>query len=357
MGIDRERPLRVVQWGSGNVGRKAIATVAQRPDMDLVGLLVTNPDKAGRDAGEIAGLEPLGVTATTHHDEILAMDADVVLHMPLPSMVHGPDPHADVDHFCSLLASGKHVVTTVGYMYPKVYGTDVVGRIEAACSSGGVTFHGTGANPGWFGDVLPLTMSGLSLRVDRVAVQEISNFQHYPSPEIMFEMMNFGRTPAEFEARSARHRAWLDGLFTEAVQMVVDGLGAEIDGIESELTTWVAERDLATAAGIVAAGTVAGQRWLWRAVREGEPFVEQETVWRMHADAAPDWPVGDWSITIDGVPPMYLSLPHGWNRDVLGSTAAHAINVIPYLVDRHPGIVTFLDLPIVAGLGAAWGRA
>ena len=212
--------IRVVQWGSGNVGRSAIATVSARPDMELVGLLVKNSAKAGLDAGELAGIGPIGVSATDDVDAIVALDADVVLHMPLPSLVYGDDPDADLDHFCRLLASGKHVITTVGYMYPRVYGDEVMSRLAHACAAGGTAFHGTGANPGWFGDLLPLLMSGLSLRIDHIGVQEISNFQHYPSPEIMFDMMNFGRTPDEFEQRSGRHRNWLDGLFTEAVQMV-----------------------------------------------------------------------------------------------------------------------------------------
>jgi hypothetical protein len=348
--------IRVVQWGSGNVGRSAIATVAGRPDMELVGLLVTNPDKVGRDAGALAGIDDLGVAATADVDDIVALDADVVLHMPLPSLVYGDTPGADLDDFCRLLSSGTHVITTVGYMYPKVYGDAVMGRLSAACAAGGAAFHGTGANPGWFGDLLPLLMSGLSLRIDQIAVQEISNFQHYPSPEIMFEMMNFGRTPEEFESRSHRHRTWLDGLFTEAVQMVADGIGAQVDDVVSEMETWIATGDLRTAAGPITAGTVAGQRWQWTAVVDGRPLVHQETVWRMHRDAAPDWPQGDWSIRITGEPDMQLTLPHSWNRDVLGSTAAHAINAIPYVVNAGPGVKTFLDLPMIAGRGSAWTR-
>lgn len=179
-------------------------------------------------------------------------------------------------------------------------------RLSQACAVGRVAFHGTGANPGWFGDLLPLLMSGLSVRIDQIAVQEISNFQYYCSPEIMFEMMNFGRTPEEFALRSERHPTWLDGLFTEAVQMVADGIDA---------------------------------------------LVHQETVWRMHHDAAPDWPQGDWSIRITGEPEMQLTLAHSWNRDVLGSTA---VDAIPYVVAAGPGVKTFLDLPLISGGQSAW---
>ena len=111
----------------------------------------------------------------------------------------------------------------------------------------------------------------------------------------------------------------------------------------------MADRDLRTAAGPVAEGTIAGQRWQWRAMVDGKALVHQETVWRMHRDVAPDWPQGDWSIKIAGLPAMELSMGHSWNTDVLGSTAAHAINAIPYLVNAGPGVKTFLDLPMIAG--------
>ena len=351
----RRMPIRVVQWGSGNVGRMTMQAVAARPDLELAGLYVTHPEKVGRDIGEIAGIDPLGIAAVGRLEDVVAMDADVVLHMPLPSLVYGDRPEADVENFAALLASGKHVVTTVGYMYPQVYGEEVMGPLTRACAEGGTVFHGTGANPGWFGDLLPLLMSGLSLRIDRIRVQEISCFVFYPSPEIMFGMMNFGKTPEKFTAEGARHRTWLDGLFAEAVQMVAHGLGVETTGTSSELETWVAEKDLETAAGTVAAGTVAGQRFHWSAMVGDRPLVTQETVWRMHDDVAPDWPRGDWSIHIEGNPPMHVSLPHTWNANVLGSTGAHALNAIPYLLNAGTGVKTFLDLPIVAGRGAHFG--
>ncbi|MEO1058594.1 MAG: dihydrodipicolinate reductase [Actinomycetota bacterium] len=348
--------IKVVQWGTGNVGRMAIRNIVARPDLELAGVMVTNPAKVGLDAGELAGLDPIGVSATNDLDQIIALDTDVVLHMPLPSLVYGDDPGADLANFTTLLGAGKHVVTTVGYMYPQVYGDEVMAPLTEACRRGGAVFHGTGANPGWFGDLLPLLMTGLSLRVDRVVVQEVSCFVDYPSPEIMFDMMNFGKPLAAFEVASERQRSWLDGLFTEAVHMVAHGLGVPTEETTSSFEAWVATDDLATAAGPVAAGTVAGQHYEWAALIDGREVVRQETVWRMHDDAAPEWPRGDWSVSIEGSPRMRVSLDHGWNSNVLGSTGAHAINAIPYLLDAEPGVTTFLDLPLVAGRGAHFVR-
>ena len=173
---------KVIQWSSGNVGKSAIASVAARNDMKLAGLYVYSDEKAGQDAGTIAGIGKLGVPATNDIKEILNSDADVVIHTPLPSLVYGENPNEDLDVFCKLLASGKDVITTVGYMYPKVHGPAVMRRLNAACKKGNSTFHSTGVNPGWVGDLLPLTMSSLSKSIDQVYVQEISNFQYYPSP-------------------------------------------------------------------------------------------------------------------------------------------------------------------------------
>ena len=140
--------IRVVQWGSGNVGRHALRAVLARSDMKLVGLYVTNPDKAGRDAGEIADLAPMGVKATNSVEEIEALEADVVLHMPLPSLVYGDDVGADVDNFVRLLASGKSVVTTVGYMYPQRAWRRTHGRARIGMRGGRQRLSWNGVQPG-----------------------------------------------------------------------------------------------------------------------------------------------------------------------------------------------------------------
>src|SRR4029077_94856 len=79
-GGETHMTYRVIQWSTGNVGRHALRLVARHPDLDLVGLWVHSPDKAGRDAGELVGIEPLGITATNDVDELLALNADCVVY-------------------------------------------------------------------------------------------------------------------------------------------------------------------------------------------------------------------------------------------------------------------------------------
>ncbi len=338
---------KVFQWAGGGVGRQTGRVAAERDSLDLVGLHVYSDDKAGKDAGELLGLAPLGVPATNDMQAVVDADADVVIHAPLASKVYGANPDQDLDDICTLLAAGKNVITVVGYMYPKVYGAAVVDKLQAACKAGQSSFHSTGLNPGWLGDLIPLTMSALCERVDHANVLEISSFEHYPSPEIMFESMGFNSPPDVFEQNSARRTEWLNGLFSESVQMVADGMNLGVNEVSSTRQLALAEADLNTAAGVVRKGTVAGQRWRWAGLADGEERIAHETIWRMHGSVAADWPQGKNAITFKGSPNMHLEFESNFAFMSDGNlgTAMHAINAIPYVVEAAPGIQTFLDLP------------
>lgn len=344
---------RVIQWATGNVGKHALRAVVERPDLELVGLFTYDAAKVGKDAADLAGIRAgrskTGIKATNNLDAIVSMDADVVLHTSLPSLVYGDEMTADIDVFCALLSSGKNVITTVGYLYPQIYGAELNARLAKACRRGGSTFHSTGLNPGWLGDVLPLTMSALSRRIDQVYVREISNFQFYPSPEIMFDMMGFGKTLKEFKADAERYSFWLSGLFRENVQMIADGLGVRLDRIQQQTSQELASRDLETAAGTLRRGTVAGQHWQWSGIVNGQPAIVHETVWRMHDSVAPQWPQGEHSVTLEGEPRMHINFAGDWISDGLQGTAMHAVNAIPTVCEAPAGVKTLLDLPWILG--------
>jgi hypothetical protein len=338
---------KVFQWASGTVGKHTARAALQRDSLELVGMHVYSPDKTGKDVGELIGLDNTGILSTADMKNVISSTADVVIHTPLPSKVYGDNPDQDIDDFCELLAAGKNVITVVGYMYPKVYGSELVERLQTACLAGNSSFHSTGLNPGWMGDLIPLTMSSLCETIDHVQVLEISNFEHYPSPEIMFDSMGFNSTPEYFQDNGARRAAWLNGLFSESVQMVADGMQLAVTQVTSNQELAIAEQDLETASGVVRKGTVAGQHWRWAGLdANGVERIAHETVWRMHHDVAPDWAAGNHVISIQGSPTMKLEFPpdYGMSDGLLG-TAMHAINAIPYVVDAPPGIQTFLDLP------------
>lgn len=338
-----------MQWGTGNVGRHAIRAITDHPDLELVGVVVTDPHKAGRDAGELAGLDrPLGVAATDDPASLDDLDVDCVCHAPLPSAQVGDDPDRDLDVICGQLAAGRNVVTTVGFLYPKAHGAAVVERLEGSCAAGASSLHGTGVNPGFMADVMPLVLSGLTERVDFVLVRESSEFSRYPSAPVVLGMMGFGMDPVAYEAHTARYRRWLSGLFAESVHLVADGLGRPVDDLDTTEEVELAATDLELAAGPVPAGTVAGQRWTWRGLVGGAPFVQLEAVYRAHPSVAPEWGPKGWLLRMDGAPKVTLELER-WISNGLLATAMHAVHAIDPVCRAEPGIRTVLDLPLIVG--------
>lgn len=348
-------PYRVIQWATGATGRHALRLVVEHPDLELVGLVVTNPDKAGRDAGELCGLGTVtGVIASTDVDAVLATPADAVVYVPLPSARVRGDASYDEAVIRRLLAAGLNVLTTVGYLYPKAYGADVVTRLDQACAAGGASLHGTGANPGFLAELLPLTFASMSARIDRITVVESSEFSRYPSPDVILGMMELGAHPDRFGGRDSTYGRWLSGLFAESILLVADTLGVPLARIDTELEWELAETGFDIAAGRIEAGTVAAQRWRWTGVAAatGEPFVVQEAVYRASPVVGRDWAPSGMSMRIDGRPTFTLTQDHGWLGNGLLATAAHLVNAIGPVCAAPPGIVTLVDLGVLRPTGA-----
>src|SRR5688572_20538676 len=130
--------LRVVQWTTGNVGRRSVRAVAARPDMELIGCFAWSPEKVGRDVGDLSGIEPLGVTASDDIDGLLALKPDCVVYNPMWS---------DVSELVRILESGVNVVSTAAFINGRGKPADRE-RILDACKRGGASMFGTGVSPG-----------------------------------------------------------------------------------------------------------------------------------------------------------------------------------------------------------------
>ena len=340
--------IRVAQWGTGNVGRYALDAVLASPELSLVSCFVTSPVKVGRDVGELLGREPIGVVVVGTLAEVVASRPDCVLHMPLPSAQVNDNPEHDTDVICELLAAGIDVITTVGFVYPKAYGPAVLQRLEDACATGGSSLHGTGVNPGFMSELVPLVLSGLCRSISSILVCESSEFSRYPSPEIIMGMMGFGQPPDLFAAHSERYRRWLSGLFSESVMMVADGLGIPLDSIDVVEESALTDDELVIAAGVIAPGTVAAQRWSWSGMAHGAAVVRLEAIFKAHPSVAPEWSTPAWVCRIDGQPKVNIELDR-WISNALLATAMHAVHAIGPVHAATPGVRTFLDLPIILG--------
>ena len=343
--------MRVIQWATGTVGQHAVRAMLGRPEFELVGAYVYGEDKAGRDLGEICGVAPIGVTATRDRDAVLAMEADCVLYMPQGE----GDPQRAIADICAILASGKNVVSTAltALIYPISLGQGVVDALSAACRQGGVSFHGTGIEPGWGSEVLPLAMSPLFRRIDSLLVQEILDYSTYPSAMMLFDGMGFGRPPQPVDRVPVPiHQS---GAFGAPLLLLADAFGAAIDEMYYECELALAERDFDVTAGRIAAGTVAGKRYSYTAVVKGRPAMKIEHVTRLGEDIAPHWPRGrGWHVTVQGSPNMTLQStidPDGGDENDAAclATAMHAVHSIAPVCAAEPGIRTFLDLPTIVG--------
>jgi hypothetical protein len=346
---------RVIQWATGSVGRAAIQGVLRHPDLELVGCWVHSADKSGRDAGELAGEDPVGVAATTDIDALLAVDADCVMYSPLL-----PDDQV----VKRILRSGKNVVTPVGWVYPD-RDNPAVAAIEAAALDGKVTLHGSGIHPGGITERFPLMVSALSSAITGVRSEEFSDLRTYNSPLVVREVMGFGLTPEQ--AMAGPMAALLEGGFKASVRMVTDQLGfAAEPRIRSTQEVAVAVKGTDELVVPMEPGTVAARRFRWEAVVDGQPVVTAAVNWLMcEVELDPPWTLGEggerFEVEITGDPDVLLTfkglqpetVAQGLIRNPgVVATANHCVSAIPYVCEASPGIKTYLDLPLIAGRAA-----
>ena len=348
--------LRVIQWATGAQGVETIRAIAARDDLALVGGWVHTPAKDGQDLGTLAGIDPVGVTATRDIDALLALDADCVAYMPR---------NTSLDDVCALLASGKNVVTTAFLFYPRALPPADLDRLLAACEQGRSSIHGTGLNPGHLSGVLPLALSGMSRRIERVSLTERADWSFYESTFITFDNMRFGRPPEDVSEENSDFLRFNSGIFKEEIALLGDALHAGLDEITTDVDLVLANEDHDIFGITLAAGTVAGQRWHWQGKRQGRTLVEIDALWTVGGEEPPHWPkpMHGWTLTIEGDPSMrthFLSVA-SWERNVSMTehvraasvaTAMQAVNAIPAVCAAAPGIATMADLPLIrSGVG------
>ncbi|MCW1401682.1 hypothetical protein OKA06_04845 [Novosphingobium sp. MW5] len=254
------KTYKVIQWATGTVGKAALKYFIENPVTELVGVLVTNPDKVGKDAGDIVGLPKTGVLCTDSEEAILAMEADAVLFAP--SMMTPP-----VDMVCRLLESGKNVISPAGPFLPNKFFPEHAARVEAACKAGGVSFHSCGIHPGFASDILPLTLARLMSRIDCIEVTEIIDKKR--NPMIYTEIMGFGADCDELLANPRRGPDTYQHFYS-SMQMIAEGLGVEIEKVTTRFEVSKATADITHDYGVVKKGTCGGQHYEWTAWVRGQ---------------------------------------------------------------------------------------
>jgi 4-hydroxy-tetrahydrodipicolinate reductase len=345
---DRQK-LRVVQWATGNIGLRSLRCVIEHPDLELVGLYVYSDAKAGRDAGELCGLPPVGVVATRDIDDILALHADCVLYMA---------DRADIDVLCRLLESGTNVVSTRSEFHrPASIDPAVRQRIEESCRSGGTTLHSTGASPGFITEAVPLVLLSVQRRLDSLTIEEFADMSSRNSPEMIFDLMGFGRDPSTFDPAGVAHYG--GATFSASLGVVADAISMPLDDMTATGEVAVARQAVEIAAGRIEAGTIAAQRMEITGLHKGRPLLTFRANWYLTNDVEPAWDLREtgWRLLLEGDLPLDIGIrfpvaPEEWADTSPGATAHRPVNAVPYVCAAQPGIRTTVELPqVIATLG------
>jgi hypothetical protein len=327
-------PYKVIVWGAGQKGSLAVKEAFEHPDLELVGVRVFSESKAGKDACTLYdGDVPTGVITTTSTEEILALDADVVIH----SRRREPDPTAMNDEVIALLKSGKNVISTCGYIWPWAHGAELPAKLEQACREGGASLFGTGIVPGFVGERLAVTLTGLTLRCDGIFMREVFDVT-WEVPHKLFDVIGVGRDPSWHDPNSIVAKTQ-NYYFEEEIYCMAHLLGVKLDKVESVLETPLATQDLHLKHGLVKKGTVGAISWSWIGHVDGKPFIHLENVWWVDEGLEQFQNQEGWQIIVKGDTELKLRFETG-ERDKIGyQIIGPALRAIPYVCAAPAGIV------------------
>lgn len=316
------------------MGRTSLRRIIDHPDLELVGLFVYDARKVGRDAGDIARRPATGVLATNNIEDILALDADVVIHTSRLSQPYAKQ-NAEV---IRLLASGKNVISTAGFHFPTAHGAAYAGPLAAACEQGDSTLAGLGLNPGFIAERLALVLTGLCAQLNSISTSEIADASGMTAPEFVFDTMGFGTDPARIDITRGPLATLYGDLFMEVFHAVAAALGTRVASLQPMHQLTLALADIKIAAGTIARGTVAATEWRWQAQFEDGRSMTHSVIWTadptLHGGSRRD--AAHWRVEIVGRPSVRVSMsvedpdpgaPH--TRAAADATIAVALNAIP----------------------------
>jgi 2,4-diaminopentanoate dehydrogenase len=324
--------LRVIQYGLGPIGSAMGRHVVERAGLELVGAVDVDPAKVGRDAGEVMGLgRPLGLAVNEKLAQVLeCTPADVV--------VHTTSSYFDLfkSQILEILDAGLDIVSTAEELsFPWPAHAEDAAEIDRAARKAGRTVLGTGVNPGFIMDALPLFLSAICQQVDRVEVTRVINASTRRGP--FQAKIGSGMTVEAFMEKMAQGRMGHVGL-PESVGMVFDTLGQTLVHYESAVQPVVAEQRVQTPYFDVQPGQVRGLKQVARGYNDHGEFMTLTFVAALEAGEDGD------TICLTGRPNLEVKLK-GTNGDI--ATVAIAVNAVRRVKEAPPGLVSMRDLPIV----------
>jgi|GEM_PF-340462 len=353
---------RVIQWFTGQIALEQVRLMNRSQHFELVGAVCYHAEKDGRDVGDLAGIGPIGITATTDADAMMAVDADAVL-------LNGVGGEAEIDLIEQLLQSGKNVISIMGPWDARV--GPYADRLRKAAEAGNVSFHGAGNMPGMLNDVLPSVLSSYTGDIKRIWTQERSYHGTYRGRDALERFLGYGRPLSEHgpdtEAGAPLVAGYVDA-FHQAHYTLADSCGkiGDTTAFETRLTNYDAvgapEDFVIETCGLpIDKGTVAGFRYEITSSVDGEPWAVIEVEHVAQVGLGQGWreTVEDleFAISISGHPSIefrFGTVPDDTSptatMGLVELNAARIVNLIPAVVAAPPGLATYMDLPIITAV-------
>ena len=325
-------PTRVVQFGLGPIGQACVKVLLQKPGFELVGGIDIDPQKVGKDIGEICGLDrSLGIIVRGDGTAALAdWQPQVVAHTTLSFL------DRIEDQLTTIIRAGAHVVSSSEELfYPFQRNPEFCQRIDALAKQHGVAVIGTGVNPGFAMDILPLCLTGVCIEVNKIIVTRVVDTSQRRLP--LQKKTGAGLSRQEFEERLAAGRFGHIGL-RESALAVMDTLGWPVDAIEESIRPVIAETEMTTGYLTVEPQQVAGLHQVLRVKSEGQERLVLDLEISVGAKEPHD------SVEIIGNPPFSMRIEGG----IFGRTATIGalVNTIPKIINAPPGLRTMMELPV-----------
>ena len=342
------KKIKVIQWFTGEIARHQIRLLAQSPTMELVGAFVFHEEKAGLDAGELAGIEPLGVTTTSDREEMLALDADVVLYNP---------PLERYDEIIPILASGKNVISIMAGWNPKK--NKHYPEIVEACKKGNSSLFGTGLNPGLSYE-LALLASSCCSEVDSVYIKTCE--QQASLSEVFLQHFGFGKSEEELRSTADTTYAIFHNLM-DITDLIAEKIGLPHDGRSFDIDFEPATMDYVDKV-TVKKGTMAGLLIKASTTNGSEPVATIEVRFLLGDEYVSESflaerPKQGWiEVDVRGVPGSRICHEVYMEDDIIGtwSTGTRAVYAIPGVVAAKAGLLSPLDLPMPHKLASSAPR-
>jgi hypothetical protein len=331
------KPIKVLHFGLGPIGAGIVKQVAARKGFKIVGAVDIDPGKIGHDLGEVAGVgRSLKVKVSDDARKTIKASKPDVVVLCTKSSMKGVLPQIET----ILKLKVPIVSTTEELAYPTKANMRYAREIHQLAKKAKVAVLGTGVNPGFVMDALPITLTGVCEKVDAVRVDRIQDARIRRLP--FQQKIGAGLTREQFQRKvddgSVRHVG-----LAESVSMIADALGWKLDRITDEIQPRIATQTVASEYLAVDPGYVCG------IVQDGIGYRNGLPVITLHMEAYLGAPESYDSVEISGSPALKMKIAGGVHGDI--ATASIVVNSLPKILEVTPGLHTMRDMPVPSFFG------